>query len=138
MNEYQDIINLKRPFSKRIPMSMDVRTAQFAPFSALTGYNEAIKEVERITTPKRELSEGLKEIINEKLNIIAKNEFKGLVKISYFSPDSKKSGGEYKNISQVIKKIDVNNGVVILLDNQKIPLDNISDIDCDLFNIYEL
>jgi len=43
--DYSDIINLPHYESKRHPrMSMMARAAQFAPFAALTGYNEAIDE----------------------------------------------------------------------------------------------
>lgn len=45
---YEDIINLPHPVSKRHPqMSMMQRAAQFAPFAALTGYGEAISETEK-------------------------------------------------------------------------------------------
>lgn len=46
MNDnYEDIINLPHYEPKRHPrMSMEARAAQFAPFAALTGYEEAIKE----------------------------------------------------------------------------------------------
>ena len=41
--EYADIIDLPHPVSKRhIPMSMEKRAAQFAPFAALTGFENAI------------------------------------------------------------------------------------------------
>ena len=44
-NEYDDIINLPHHVSKRHPqMSMWNRAAQFAPFSALTGYEDAIQD----------------------------------------------------------------------------------------------
>lgn len=43
MNDFDDIINLPHPVSKIHPrMSMYNRAAQFAPFAALTGHNEAI------------------------------------------------------------------------------------------------
>lgn len=43
MSKYDDIINLPHHVSKdRIPMSMENRAAQFAPFAALTGHNEAL------------------------------------------------------------------------------------------------
>ena len=42
---YDDIINLPHHVSKRHPqMSMWNRAAQFAPFAALTGYEDAIKD----------------------------------------------------------------------------------------------
>jgi hypothetical protein len=45
MDNYDDIINLPHHVSKRHPqMSMWNRAAQFAPFSALTGYEDAIKD----------------------------------------------------------------------------------------------
>ena len=43
--DYSDIINLPHYEPKRHPrMSMMARAAQFAPFAAFTGYNEAIDE----------------------------------------------------------------------------------------------
>ena len=45
LNKYADIINLEHPTSKRHPrMSMMQRAAQFAPFAALSGHEEAIDE----------------------------------------------------------------------------------------------
>jgi hypothetical protein len=45
---YEDIINLPHHISKTHPrMSMYDRAAQFAPFAALTGHNERIKETEQ-------------------------------------------------------------------------------------------
>lgn len=45
---YDDIINHPRHVSKRHPqMPLENRAAQFAPFAALTGYEEAIRKVEK-------------------------------------------------------------------------------------------
>ncbi|MBR0397722.1 MAG: hypothetical protein IJI10_05555 [Eubacterium sp.] len=42
---YDDIINLSRPVSKNHPpMPLEKRAAQFAPFAALTGFEDAISE----------------------------------------------------------------------------------------------
>ena len=47
-HEYDDIIHLERPVSKKHPpMDITSRAAQFSPFAALTGHNEAVKETER-------------------------------------------------------------------------------------------
>ena len=44
-HDYDDIINLPHYEPKRHPrMSMWNRAAQFAPFAALTGYEDAIKD----------------------------------------------------------------------------------------------
>lgn len=43
-NEFDDIIDLPHHVSKNHPqMSMSSRAAQFAPFAALTGHDEAIE-----------------------------------------------------------------------------------------------
>lgn len=48
MDDYSDIIDLPHHISKTHPqMSMDARAAQFAPFAALTGYEDAVKETAR-------------------------------------------------------------------------------------------
>ena len=48
MGEYDDIINLEHPTSKRHPrMSMMQRAAQFTPFAALSGHDEAIAKEAR-------------------------------------------------------------------------------------------
>ena len=44
-DDYSDIINLPHHVSTRHPqMSMEARAAQFAPFSALTGFEDAIDD----------------------------------------------------------------------------------------------
>ena len=50
MEKYKDIINLPhKQSSKRPHMSLQDRAAQFAPFAALVGYDDAIKETGRLT-----------------------------------------------------------------------------------------
>ena len=54
-NNYDDIIDLPHPVSKKHPpMPMINRAAQFAPFAALTGYDAAIDETARITGAENE------------------------------------------------------------------------------------
>ena len=127
MSKYDDIINLKRPESRHMPMSIANRSAQFAPFSALTGYDEAIRETSRVTSEKHELSDGKIEIINDKLNYIKRNNIKR-VKITYFVKDKFKSGGEYITEDVEIKKIDSYNEKLVCL-KLNISFDDILEID---------
>ena len=97
MDKYDDIINLPHYEPKyHARMSMYKRSAQFAPFSALVGYDEQVKECSRITDKRLEIDDELKEKISNKLNKI--NEFikeYPAVEITYFIPDDKKEGGKY-------------------------------------------
>lgn len=56
--KYDDIIHLPHHVSATHPqMSPIDRAAQFAPFAALTGHADAIKETERLTIERIELGE---------------------------------------------------------------------------------
>ena len=91
MNNYDDIINLEHYEPKRHPrMSIESRSAQFAPFAALTGHNDAIKETERLTTKRIELSDFDKKLINNKLLLIDKlKSEKPLITFTHFVYDNK-------------------------------------------------
>ena len=79
---YDDIINLPRHISKKHPqMSLEARSAQFAPFAALTGYDEAIRETARQTEKRIEINEEVKRILNEKLQLIKKEIQKAMLDI---------------------------------------------------------
>lgn len=57
-DNYNDIINLPHHVSSKRPqMPMIDRAAQFSPFAALTGYDDAISETGRLTDEKIDLSE---------------------------------------------------------------------------------
>lgn len=73
--EFQDILNMQYPnpeIEKDFPDKI-LRAAQFAPFAALTGYDEAVIETARLTDSKLELDEYTKEELNRKLNFISEN-----------------------------------------------------------------
>ena len=48
-------------------MSLYERAAQFSPFAALAGYEDAVEETARLTDARLELSEDMKTILNEKM-----------------------------------------------------------------------
>ena len=130
MNKYDDIIDLPHHVSKtRKPMSLYNRAAQFAPFAALTGYDDAIEETARLTETKVELSDELKNDLNQKINFI-KNNIKAHpeIIIKYFVRDNKKSGGIYKSLTSIIKKVDDFNKCLIFADNTNVYFDDIISI----------
>ncbi len=47
---------------------------------------------------------------------------------TYFKPDMKKEGGAYLTVSGIVKKIDGLTGDIILTDGQRIPIEDILDI----------
>ena len=130
MNKYDNIINLPHHVSKyRTNLSSSQRASQFAPFSALTGYGDAIKEKEKILVDKIILEDDEKELINECLQKLS-NDIKNnpYVTITYFVKDKLTDKGNYLTISGNLKKIDIINKWIILTSNIKIKLDNIIKI----------
>lgn len=134
MDDYSDIINLSRPVSKRPRMSLEQRSAQFAPFAALTGYEGQVKETARLTNKKIEINEELKEILNKKIQLIQKKiKEQPQIEITYFIPDLKKEGGRYETICNAIQKIDMYTNEIVMLDGTRIDIDDIIDIQGNLF-----
>lgn len=138
-NPYDDIINLPHHQSATHPhMSSYDRAAQFSPFAALTGYEDAVAETARLTNKKVELDEYGKSALNERLNIIQDTlDKQSKVSITYFLPDKKKSGGEYVTVSGCVKKIDEYEHIVLMQEGSKIPVDDIIEISGDLFALFE-
>lgn len=135
-HKYDDIINLPHHVSKKHPqMSLHDRAAQFSPFAALTGHKAAINETARLTDEKQILSEDVIAKLNEQLNLIKENiSSNPIVTITYFVPDDRKSGGAYISHTGVVKKIDEYNHTVILTDKTVIPIEQISEMQSDIFS----
>ena len=130
-HRYDDIINLPHYRSKeRQPMSLHDRAAQFAPFMALTGYEEAIEETTRLTDEKIDLDASAVGKINEKIHEIFMNlSEKWRVSITYFKPDEKKEGGAYLTDVGTVKKVDVNEQILVMENGVKIPMENVRVIE---------
>ena len=134
-DEYRDIINLPHHVSSKRPqMSMLDRAAQFSPFAALTGYDDAIHETARLTNDKVDLSEEEKETLDRKQQSLLERlgEHPALT-VTYFIPDAKKSGGAYLTKIGNLKRIDEYERWMMLTDGTKIPLDDVADIESELF-----
>lgn len=135
MGEYDDLIYLPHPVSrKHPPMSAMDRAAQFSPFSALTGYEAVLQEAGRLTDSRAELSEYSRDILDQKQKILldAAPTYPEIT-ITYFIPDRRKQGGAYGTLKGNLKKIDLARRVIILLDGTEVSLDDVADIQCELF-----
>lgn len=134
-DNYEDIINLPRYEPKNhVRMPLESRAAQFAPFAALTGYEDAVKETARLTDKRIEIDEELKIILNDKLQVLigyVKNNPR--VTVTYFVKDKNKEGGKYITIDGNIKKIDIDKNLIILLDKTIISIDDVINITGDIF-----
>lgn len=132
---YDDIINLPRHVSATRPhMAAIDRAAQFSPFAALTGYDTAIKETARLTGERVELDEYMKDVLSDRLQVIAaKLKEHPEIAITYFKPDEKKNGGTYVTVIGPVKKIDEYERIVLMTHGTRIPIDEIISIEGQIF-----
>ena len=136
---YEDIINLPHHVSSKRPqMSMLDRAAQFSPFAALTGYDDAIHETGRLTDEKIELDEEALTALDMKYQILM-DAFDDApeVTITFFQPDKRKAGGKYLTATGAVKKIDDFERRITMQDGTKIPMDDVLSIDGELFSSLE-
>ena len=115
---YVDIIDHPHWVSPKHPqMSLYDRAAQFAPFAALTGYEDMIGEEARLVDNRIELSEEELAELNRKLSLIDEAISQGSkpeATITYFVPDPLKPGGVYETTTGKIRRVDPVSGKIQL------------------------
>lgn len=132
--DFSDIIHLDRPSSSRQKMSLYDRAAQFSPFAALTGHEDAINETARLTEKKRILDKEQIQTLNNQLNfLISHLSNKFTITITYFQDDKLKDGGKYISQTSFISKIDTYQRYLRLDTGEKIYFKNLYRIDGDCF-----
>ncbi|MBQ5320020.1 MAG: hypothetical protein J6K17_13070 [Oscillospiraceae bacterium] len=132
-HRYDDIINLPHHVSKTRPqMSMHDRAAQFSPFAALTGYDDAVEETARLTDEQYELSEDARNRLDEQLRLITDRiDEQPEVEITYFVPDELKEGGKYVTVKGHVRIIDEYSKEIVFVDGTRLRLEVVSEIKTD-------
>ena len=126
----QELLEMERPVSARhAPMRRCDRAAQFAPFAALSGFDETVQEAGRLTQAQIELAENERKALNDALvRLAARLPEQPEVRLTYFQPDAKKSGGIYRTILTRVRRLDANAQVLVLTDGTRIPFDALLSI----------
>ena len=135
--KYDEIMGLPHHVSETRPqMPMSNRAAQFAPFAALTGYDDAVKETGRLTDDKIELEESPLNEMNAKIQLLRENLADAPeITFAYFKPDERKAGGAYLTTTGTVKKLDDYERQIMLQDGMKLPMDDILNMEGELFSI---
>ena len=139
MKDYSKIINLPHHQSAtRKRMSNYDRAAQFAPFAALTGHDEAIKETARLTDDYMEMGEDRLGELSEKIQLlIDKLSEQPEITVVYFVPDERKSGGSYAEKTGIVRIIDEYERKLVFYDGDKILIDRVADFKGEIFSQLE-
>lgn len=136
---YEDIVSLPPHISKRHPQpTMMDRAARFAPFAAITGYEEMVLEEARVTEEWVELTESALEQLNERLVILQEHlSEQPKVMITYFEPDQRKAGGAYVEHTGIAKRIDLYEHLLVMMDGKKIRIESVCKLSGVIFNELE-
>ncbi|MGN1154583.1 MAG: YolD-like family protein [Agathobacter sp.] len=97
---------------------MENRAKQFIPFSALKGYEEALRAKEKVVVPKIELSDEKKEELNRKLQQVQKND---MITVVYFHQN------EYLQMEGMVSRIDKDARILKVV-NTRIAFSDIYDL----------
>ncbi|MBQ8597126.1 MAG: YolD-like family protein [Lachnospiraceae bacterium] len=95
------------------------RAKQFMPFAALKGYEDALREKERIVVPKVELSEEMKDELDRIMHQIGKND---MIKVVYFHED------EYLQMTGMVSRLDADARILKVV-NTKIKFEDILSVE---------
>lgn len=130
MGKYDTIINLPAFEPKNHPrMSIRNRACQFAPFAALTGFDDAIDEAARAVDAKIELDDTAKAEIDEIIrNLDSNSGISKKICVTYFIPDTRKSGGKYVSQTGIYIRSNAFEECIYLEGNIKIMIDDIISI----------
>ena len=110
-NAYKDIIDWNYPLENghflHPKMTIADRAKIFAPFAALKGYEDAIREKQKLVVPKVELSEELAEMIDRQLAFLSNELADGrhpMARVVYFVQDEEdeNGNGQYLQVTGVV------------------------------------
>lgn len=130
MGKYEEIINMPHHVSEKHPkMAKNERSAQFAPYAALSGYDAVVRETARRTSRRIALDEYEICELNKKMLEMADNIDTKEYAITYFIPDRRKQGGKYVTELCRIKRIDPLESVIVTVAGENIPMAEIIEIE---------
>lgn len=137
---YDDIIDLPRVITPgHRAMAMENRAAQFAPFAALTGYDAAVLEAARYTDRRIELDESAREALDQRLRLLWDHIIElPEITVTYFIPDTRKSGGAYRTVTGHAKRLRQQAGTLELQCGEVIPLEEVISLQGGCFAPLEL
>ena len=124
MSKYDDIINLERPrYIDLPPMSMHDRAAQFSPFAALVGYEDAVEETARLTDARREMLEDeIAELNRQLAELTERLPERPKIRVTYFIPDKKQDGGRYALKIGNARTIDQYKNAIVFTDGEAVAI----------------
>lgn len=110
-------------------MSRLDRAKQFSPFTALKGYETALRVKEKVLVPRIELSEEAQAELDQKLHMIAKDDS---ITVVYFQRFAGSDVGEYLQITGKVSRLEPERRILQIA-NTIISINDIRSLKSELF-----
>ncbi len=132
---YNDIIHFPHHRSlTHPPMSGHSRAAQFAPFAALTGYDDKVTEAARLTEKRPVFTEEERAALDERLQLLVElAQERPEVTVTWFIPDERKAGGSISLTTGIVRRVDPYEELLLFTDGRSIPLQDICAVTGEIF-----
>lgn len=127
-NPFTDIMGLPRPQSKYPKMPSYMRAAQFAPFAALSGFENSIEHASRVVEQRPILSKEEAERLNQRLVDFLSIPEK-VIRFHVFVKDKERNGGTIVTRIGKIKHWEEVNGLLKLETGERIQIKNIVEVE---------
>ena len=122
-------------------MSLYNRAAQFAPFSALVGYDDMVQDTTdmQLNDKKKLLSEDAKQTLDAKFQILQNHLSEHpTIEIVYYDKAAGTNGGMYYVIAGKLKKIEDHPSLLVLEQGEQVNCEDILNIHGQIFERYHL
>ena len=130
LEKYGDIIHTDWKGVRRHPHAdYRIRAAQFAPFSALSGYDDELARTARPVEEKTDLTESARLELDQKLRMILESPGQEEMEIEYFQADPCKKGGTYRKYRGYLKGLDLNERSLCMEDGLRISMGEIRRVE---------
>lgn len=126
--DHADMLKLPRPISRHPRMSMRDRAAQFAPFSALSGYQEIIASSARYRETRKTLAPDHQAHLDLVMRQLCRCEGPA-VRVTYFLADRQGQGGSVCILQGKVRRIDQEKRVIVMADGTAIAFADIEELE---------
>ena len=130
MGSYDDMIRLDRPRSGHPKMRRGDRAKIFAPYDALKGFSDSVKEKDRVYFPRILTTEFIQEGINRRLTGLNRRDTVVVVYFVSMQRTAEEDLGEYRTAAGTVLRVDAVERKLVL-DCLTVPFEDIVSLTGD-------
>ena len=124
MGNYDDMLRLDRPKSRYPKMRRSDRAKIFAPYDALKGFSDSVREQERVYLPRTMLTDFSRDGINRRLTSLRRGDAVAVIYFVSVQRTAEEDLGEYRTAAGTVLRVDETEQTLVL-DGLTIPFADI-------------